>query len=64
MEGKQMTDTEKYKSVAIKINAYHKANSVKEQIPELKHLSIGGLMLFLTDKFEQDVNSGKYKQTS
>jgi hypothetical protein len=33
-------------------------------VPELKHLSMGGLILFLVDRFEQDVNNGRYKQNS
>ena len=59
-----MTDITKYKSVAVKKEAYELANEVKAKVPELQHLSMGGLILFLVDRFEQDVNNGRYKQNS
>ena len=44
-----MTDIEKYKSVAIKIDAYKKAKPMAEQ----KYMSMGSFIRYLIDKEEE-----------
>ena len=44
-----MTDIEKYKSVAIKIDAYKKAKPMAEK----KYLSMGSFIRYLIDKEEE-----------
>ena len=45
-----MTDIEKYKSVAIKIDAYKKAKPMAEQ----KYMSMGSFIRYLIDKEEEE----------
>ncbi len=44
-----MTDIEKYKSVAIKIDAYKKAKPIAEK----KYMSMGSFIRYLIDKEEE-----------
>ena len=45
-----MTDIEKYKSVAIKIDAYKKAKPMAEK----KYMSMGSFIRYLIDKEEEE----------
>jgi hydroxyethylthiazole kinase-like sugar kinase family protein len=51
-----MTDIEKYKSVAVKIDCYQKAKPMAEE----KYMSIGSFIRYLIDKeYETQKTNGK-----
>ena len=52
-----MTDIEKYKSVAIKIDSYKKAKPMAEE----KYMSMGSFVRYLIDKEHEQQINGKDK---
>ena len=54
-----MTDIDKYKSIAIKIDTYKRAKPMAEQ----RYMSIGSFVRYLIDKECEKLNSSKQTTT-